>query len=315
MPENEVVQPAGLPVSYSPQVTIEHPGVFVNAAQFETGQRMAKALASSDMVPPQYKNNLANCIIAVDIAQQRGISPLAVMQNLAVIQGRPAWAATFIIASINASGLFSPLRYEWTGVTGQDGWGCRAVATDLRSGERIEGTLITIAMAKAEGWYGRNGSKWQTMPEQMLRYRAGSFFGRIYAGHILLGLPSVEEVIDAAVDVTPLAASNPFVAGQTTSPAPAPASGPPAAPEPRRRGRRAAQTIEHEDGTPDVPPGMGASLPEGVQPFGAEPSPPQEVTPASAVGNEGPRPGPTPTRQRPAAPAPEPAPVVDDPLF
>ena len=179
------------------------PGVFGSAEQFDLGQRMARALAASDLVPTQYRDKLANCLIALDIAMQRRISPLTVMQNMAIIQGRPAWNAQFIIASINACGLFSPLRYEWRGREGEDAWGCRAYAYDARNGERLDGSWITIALAKAEGWYGRQGSKWQTMPEQMLRYRAGAFFGRIYAGHVTLGLPTIEEVVDAALPEQP----------------------------------------------------------------------------------------------------------------
>jgi hypothetical protein len=52
-------------------------------------------------------------------------------------------------------------------------------------------------MAKAEGWYAKNGSKWQTMPEQMLRYRAASFFVRAYAPELSLGLATREEIEDS----------------------------------------------------------------------------------------------------------------------
>ena len=43
---------------------------------------------------------------------------------------------------------------------------------------------------------GKNGSKWQTMPELMLRYRAATFFGRLYAPDILMGMRSDVEVYD-----------------------------------------------------------------------------------------------------------------------
>src|SRR5690606_41650747 len=58
---------------------------------------------------------------------------------------------------------------------------CTAWAIEARTGERLESAEISMEMAVKEGWYQKNGSKWQTMPEQMLRYRAASFFGRIYA--------------------------------------------------------------------------------------------------------------------------------------
>jgi hypothetical protein len=53
-----------------------------------------------------------------------------------------------------------------------------------------------MKMAKAEGWVSKNGSKWQTMPELMIRYRAAAFFGRLYAPEIMMGMQTMEEVID-----------------------------------------------------------------------------------------------------------------------
>jgi hypothetical protein len=51
-------------------------------------------------------------------------------------------------------------------------------------------------MAKAEGWFAKNGSKWKTMPELMLRYRAAAFFGRLYAPDVLNGMHATEEAED-----------------------------------------------------------------------------------------------------------------------
>jgi hypothetical protein len=55
-------------------------------------------------------------------------------------------------------------------------------------------------MAKAEGWLTKTGSKWITMPELMLKYRAAAFFGRLYAPEVLMGMQTTEEI----VDITPL---------------------------------------------------------------------------------------------------------------
>ena len=63
-------------------------------------------------------------------------------------------------------------------------------------------------MAKAEGWWSkkdRNGnetSKWQTMPELMLRYRAATFLIRSVAPDIALGFPTTEEAIDITDQTT-----------------------------------------------------------------------------------------------------------------
>lgn len=165
-------------------------------AGFDTAQRIAKALASSTMVPSAYQNNVANCLVAMEYAHRIGASVLAVMQNMDVIHGKPGLRSTFLIGTVNASGRFTPIRFRWQGAPGADDWGCRAVAKDRETGEECVGTLITIAMAKAEEWYDRKGSKWKTMPEQMLMYRAATFWTRIYCPELSLGMHSSDELED-----------------------------------------------------------------------------------------------------------------------
>lgn len=163
---------------------------------FELAQRAAKALAASTLVPQQFQGNLPNCLIALEMAQRIGASPLMVMQNLYIVHGRPGWSAKFLIASFNQCGRFSALRFEWAGERGKDSWGCRAWAVEKETGERIEGPLITIALAKAEGWEGKSGSKWKTIPELMLTYRAAAWLVNTHAPEISMGLNTADEIGD-----------------------------------------------------------------------------------------------------------------------
>ena len=191
-------------ISMPPAVSQQTTAISMNTvAGFESLQRVAKLFASSRIVPPQYQNNLPDCVIAVDMALRMGANPLMVCQNLYIVYERPAWSAKFLIATLNQSGRFSALRYVFQGKQGEDNWGCRAVAVELSSGERLEGPLITIDLAKKEGWYEKKGSKWRTMPEMMLRYRAASWFVNAYAPEIAMGLRTVEEEQDAVYDVSP----------------------------------------------------------------------------------------------------------------
>lgn len=169
--------------------------IFSSEAGLVLGQRMAKMLSASTLVPPQYQGEqgLPNAIIAIDMAQRMGANPLMIMQNLYIVHGRPAWSSQFLIACLNACKRFSPLRFEVSGEG--DNWGCRAIANDI-AGNLCEGPRVTIAMAKAEGWMGKSGSKWKTMPELMLRYRAATFFARTFAPELTMGIPSQDEVID-----------------------------------------------------------------------------------------------------------------------
>ena len=98
--------------------------------QFEVQQRMARMYASSSIVPKAYQGegNLGNCVIAIDMAMRMQASPLMVCQNLYVVNGNPSFSSKFLIATINASGRFSPLRFEFRGEEGKPNYACRAYA-------------------------------------------------------------------------------------------------------------------------------------------------------------------------------------------
>ena len=161
---------------------------------FEHAQRVAKMLSSSSLIPKEYQGNIQNTMIALEMANRIGASPIMVMQNLYVIQGRPSWSSTFIIAALNACRRFSPLRFEMGGENEE--YGCQAWAYDLATNDKLQGPKITMKMANAEGWVSKSGSKWKTMPELMLRYRAAAFFGRLYAPDIMMGMQTAEEIAD-----------------------------------------------------------------------------------------------------------------------
>lgn len=170
---------------------------------FELAQRAAKLLASSSLVPKEYQGNIPNCVIALNMAQRVGADPLMVMQNLVIVHGKPTWSSQFLIATVNTCGRFSALRYEFFGKQGTDEWGCRAWAVEKATGEKLVGTDVTIAISKKEGWFAKNGSKWQSIPQQMLMYRAGSWWTRAYAPELSMGLHTADEmrdVYDAGID-------------------------------------------------------------------------------------------------------------------
>jgi hypothetical protein len=177
-------------------LTTTNNSVFSGIRAFEDAQRIAKALASSTLIPPQFQgqNGFANCLVALEIAGRMNISPFLCMQHLHIIHGRPSWSSAFIIAMVNGCGRFTPLRFEISGEG--DSLACYAVATDIKTDQELKGPTITMAMAKKEGWSTKSGSKWVTMPELMIRYRAAAFWGRLFAGDLLVGLQTQEEVID-----------------------------------------------------------------------------------------------------------------------
>lgn len=171
------------------------------------------------LLPKAYQANPSAFLIALDVANDPNDPQrvLTVMQNLDIIQGKPSWASTYVIAKLNASHKFPggiefsidegeviEVDYEiWKKTEGGKSYkepgkrkiknmSCYAFALN-KSGKEIKGTKVDMALAIKEGWYDKNGSKWQTMPEQMLMYRAATFFARIHAPEVLHGFKTVDE--------------------------------------------------------------------------------------------------------------------------
>ncbi|MBW1812087.1 MAG: hypothetical protein JRJ39_00065 [Deltaproteobacteria bacterium] len=182
--------------------------VFSTDESYKRALDVASKIAASDLIPSTYKGKPSNCIIALDVARQVRSSPLIVMQNLNIILGKPSWSSTYIAAANKAR--YKNIKVILTG----DGLqrGCQVVAYDKRGEIIAEGVRVTMQMAVDEGWVAKTGSKWKTMPDLMLQYRANAFFGRIFCPDVLLGLQSEYEVYDVedknTIDVAPV--SDPF---------------------------------------------------------------------------------------------------------
>lgn len=171
---------------------------------------MANMLAKSTIVPVAYQNRPENTFVALDMASRMGISPMVVMQNLFVIQGKPSWSGQAMASMIRNSKEFKKVTLHYVGTEGKDDWGAYVSAERASDGLIIKGATVTIAVAKKEGWYQKSGSKWQTIPELMLAYRAYAWFARVHAPEIMMGLQSTEEVYDTDVVATKTTVVNPY---------------------------------------------------------------------------------------------------------
>lgn len=162
---------------------------------FSNNWDIAQKLSKSSLLPKEYQGHPENTLLAMGMAQKMGLDLITTANNLQLIQGRLEWKGSFITALIETSGKFKDLDFVYVGEKDKDTYGCYLEATRVRDNKRIKGTTITIAMAKGDGWYSRN-KKWQTMAEQMLLYRAATFFGRAYCSEVLGGLNTEGELED-----------------------------------------------------------------------------------------------------------------------
>jgi len=174
------------------QLQKQTPRELMSSEGFDQMQRISKFLSASDIIPKEFKGNVANCMVACMAASDMNKTPFFIMQNACVIHGKLSWNSTYIISAINVSGIFTPLRFRYS----KDKTECTAYATEIQTGEVVEGITLTMAMADAEGWSTKSGSKWKTMPQLMLQYRAATFFGRAYVPHVLNGMQTADEAQD-----------------------------------------------------------------------------------------------------------------------
>lgn len=184
---------------------------FFDAEQFAVMQRVSTMFASSELVPALYQASatnpkekaIANCMIAIETAQRIGASPLMVMQNMYIVYGQPAWSAKFLTATVNGCGRYNSIKYKMElkgtarfGDKDLENWECIAYTSEKGSNEILESIPVDIKMAIAEGWYGKKGSKWQTMSKLMLQYRAVTFWTRAYAPELSMGIRPADEIED-----------------------------------------------------------------------------------------------------------------------
>jgi hypothetical protein len=275
----------------------------------EGGKRNAPLVENPNAIP--------NTMIALNMSQRMRADVLMVMQNLNIIEGKPSWASAFIISMINTCGRFRTLRYriedlgdkevtyhevKWEGpqdnrqkkyypktVTIRN-LSCVAYTTDIATGEELCAPAVSVEMAVVEGWYGREGSKWQTLTELMLHYRSAAFFGRIYAPELLMGLRTADELVDMGMlQQAPDGIYEPADtgAGETGAPAAAPA---PTSMRPQTKSAQAA--------APSGGPAQAAQAQSSAAPAAPAATPAAAPTPAAA----------TPAAEPAAAPAPAAAP-------
>lgn len=178
--------------------------MMTDTARFEHAQRVANVFANSQLVPAHLRGKVADCVIAMNIAERLGEDPLTVMQSIYIVGGRAGWSSSYMIARINKSGLIKG-RITWDAKGSGKDLEVTARATLADTGEVVTATA-SMQMAIAEDWI--KNKKYSSMPEQMLRFRAAAMLQRLYFPEVMLGYRTIEEIETeaapaAAVDITP----------------------------------------------------------------------------------------------------------------
>lgn len=200
-PNLPAAQVAATPVAAT---TVASP--LMDPVMFEHMARVGKMMAVSPLFPDHLRKGnkesaIANGVLVMNMALRLNEDPLTVAQNIYFVSGKPGWSASYMIAKANQFGVFKdPIDWRITGAG--DDLTVTAQAELAATGKKVHATC-TMAMAKRESW--TKNTKYQSMPEQMLRYRSATFLIRLYCPQVMVGVPSQIEIeTGGATDLTPM---------------------------------------------------------------------------------------------------------------
>ncbi|WP_435109956.1 hypothetical protein [Nocardiopsis synnemataformans] len=201
----------------------------------------AKQLAYADMLPRQYQDKPANLLFAIEYAEMLGLSPMAAITGVHVIEGKPSASANLISGLVRRAGHRLRVRVD------RSQSGPVAIAQIIRSDDP-EFTFESrwdMARARQAGVAGKH--VWKAYPEAMLKARAITEVAREACEEALSGLSYTPEELGANVNADGTVVSAVPVArvqaqpgasvreaaqqAQPAAPEPAPASVDEAAPE------------------------------------------------------------------------------------
>jgi hypothetical protein len=162
---------------------------------FEQATQFAQMLAESDFVPKDFKAKPGNCLIAMQWGYEVGMQPLQSLQNISVINGRPAMWGDALMALVRNSPLCEYLTETDDGHT--------ATIRGKRKGQPEEVRTFSMEDAQLAGLVGKAGP-WTQYPKRMRQMRARAFLLRDLFADVLRGMAMAEEVMDMKeVDMGP----------------------------------------------------------------------------------------------------------------
>lgn len=174
----------------------------VQLTSLEDAFRFAKAIVSSGFAPRGMEKP-ESVLVALQWGAELGLTPMAALSNIAVVNGRPSLFGDAALALVRSSGQLESYSEEEIGERGKDSFGYKITAK--RRGFDPQSETFTTADAKTAKLWGKAGP-WTDYPARMLKFRARGFLLRDVFGDVLKGLRTMEEVRDTPADpvnVTP----------------------------------------------------------------------------------------------------------------
>ena len=165
--------------------------------------KLSKQFSNSTMVPPSFRNEPGNVLVALAAGMPLGLSPLACLQSIAVINGKPTLYGDAVIAQVLASPDLLSIAENATG-TVEDGNRTWTITLNrrLKSGkqQQVQRTF-SVDDAKRAGLWGKQGP-WKQYPDRMLYNRARTLAVRDTFADVLQGTTLAADRDEVIKDVT-----------------------------------------------------------------------------------------------------------------
>ncbi len=157
-----------------------------HAQAMTAAKQLGDALAATDMVPADYKGKPGNAAAAILYGAELGLDPIQSLQQIFVVQGKPAIYARTAVALVKRAGIL----VETVSTSDQ---AVTVRGTDRRTGQ-VEESTWDIARAEQAKYTGN--AKYKTDPQAMLYAKAAMEVCRKIAPDVLLGIPYAREELD-----------------------------------------------------------------------------------------------------------------------
>jgi len=225
-----------VPVNPRPALVAGHRPTAIVPQTMDEAYRLANAVCVAGLAP-RGLDTPEKAMIAIMTGLEIGLTPMAALQRIAVVNGRTTIWGDGAIGLVRASGLLVHMHEVMQGT----GDAREAVCEVLRKGEKVPVLRsFSVAQAKQAGLWGKSGP-WQQYPDRMLQMRARAFALRDVFADVLGGLYIREEIEEASEEQAPPARRAP--------PPPPAVTGPRRAPPPpvAKAEKTAPAPVEAED--------------------------------------------------------------------
>ena len=212
---------------------------------------MAKIVSQSGLAP-RGMDKPEQCFIAMQVGMESGLTPMASLSSVVVINGVPSWRGKSALALVRRSGKMK--QFDW-GFSGEGDDRHHWIESQRIDEPNAHRTEFSVADAKRAGLWGKQGP-WTQYPQRMMRWRCVGFHLADHYSDVTHGLTIAEEVIDYpasgrgdAIDtskpppVDPLLSLGKPDSGTTTAPDATVESRPPSSPPKKKVANKAASNV------------------------------------------------------------------------